>query len=177
MFCAPGRFRNINPARSSAMIGMRGLVRLKIGGKLIVDPIDHWLQRSGHGRIVVALRDTDGLATIFTGDGHVANLHASAFSSSLLALVHGTQLLERGIVERLLQLVELRGVELAGVDVGLGLLLLVALFHVEGTVRLYDDAIVAMDRSGDHLLACAKKIALGENGGSGGNQECGNEEP
>ena len=177
MFCAPGRFRNINPARSSAMIGMRGLVRLKIGGELIVDPIDHRLERSGHGRIVVALRDSDGLATIFTGDGQVANLDARAFGSSLLALMHGTQLLERGIVERLLQLVELCGVDLAGVNVGLGLLFLVALLHVEGAVRLYHDAVVAMDGSGDDLLACAKQIALGENGGSGGNQECGDEEP
>ena len=72
------------------MIGMRGLVRLEIGGELIVDPIDHRLERSGHRRIVVALRDTDGLATIFAGDGHVANLNARAFSSSLLTLVHGT---------------------------------------------------------------------------------------
>ena len=177
MFCAPGRFRNINSARSSAMIGMRGLVRMEVGGKLVVDPIDHWLQRSGHGRIVVALRDTEGLATIFTGDGHVANLHARAFSSSLLTLVHGPQLLQRGIVERLLQLFELRGIELAGVDVGLGLLFLIALLHVEGAVRLYDDAIVAMDRRGDHLLACAKQIALSKDGGSERNEKCSSEEP
>ena len=168
MFCAPGRFRNINSARTSATIGMGSLVRLKISGELTVDPSDDRLQRSGHGRIVVALGNADGLAASFAGDGHVTNLHARAFSGSLLTLVHRTQLFERGIVERLLQLVELRGIEFAGVDVGLGLLFLIALLHVEGAVRLYDDAIVAMDGRGNHLLTSAKQIALSESGGSGG---------
>ena len=176
MFCTPGRFRNINSARSSAMIGMRGLVRLEIGGKLIVDPIDDRLQRAGHRRIVVALGDPDGLAASFAGDGHVANLDARAFCRSLLPLVHGAQLLERGIVERLLQLFELRGIEFAGVDVRLGLLFLIALLHVEGAVRFYDDAVVTMDRGGDDLLPCAKEVTLGESGGSGGQQEHGGEE-
>jgi hypothetical protein len=54
MFCAPERFRNINPAASSAKIGTGGLIGLEIGGKLVVDPIDHGLQRTRHGRIVVA---------------------------------------------------------------------------------------------------------------------------
>ncbi len=177
MFCAAGRFRNINPAGSTAVIGMRGLVRLKIGGELIVDPIHDRLQRSGHGRIVVALGNTNGLATTFTGDGHVANFHPRAFGGSLLTLVHGTQLLERGIVERLLQLVELRGVELAGVDVGLGLILLIALFHVEGPVRFYDDTVVPMYGRGNHLLACAKQIALSEDGGYEKYEKYGNDEP
>lgn len=166
MFCAPGRFRNINPAGSTTVIGMRGLVRLKIGGKLIVDPIDYRLERSGHGRIVVTLRDTNGLCAAFAGDGHVTNLDASAFCSPLLTLVHGTQLLERGIVERLLQPFELRGIEFARIDVRFGLLFLIALLHVKGAVGFHDDAVVAMDGRGNHLLACAKQVALSENSGS-----------
>src|SRR3954447_24510638 len=102
MFCTPGRFRNINPAGSTTVIGVRGLVWLEVGGKLVVDPIDHWLQRSGHGRIVVALRDSNRLTAAFAGDGHVADLDARALGGSLLPLMHGAQLLERGIGERLL---------------------------------------------------------------------------
>jgi len=159
------------------MIGMRGLIRLEVGGELIVDPIDDRLQRSGHGRIVVALRDANRLTASFAWDGNVTNLDARAFGSSLLTLVYGAQLLERGIVKRLLQLVELCGIDLAGVDIGLGLLFLIALLHVEGPIRFYDNAIVTMHRGGDDLLACAKQVALGESSGSERDEKCGNEEP